>query len=124
MTYDIATRMERVGTRMKQLNDNSLVYSRADQNNVKTTATITNVTLGKFDVNEDNAFGITLITKKMLDFIFDTDELAGFDPAVPVAGDTIVFDGRTYETFSIGDQVYDFTTSTRTRIRIHAKQVA
>lgn len=119
MTYDFSTRLDRLGTRMQQLHNNSLVYSRTGE----TSVTIENFTPEKTDVNELALAGIPLIIDKMQDFVFNTSELSTFSNPLPKPGDRLTWNGRVFELFVIGEQVYLFTTSTRVRIRVHSRQI-
>ena len=125
MTYDFSTRLDRLGTRMKQIHNNTLTYTRTGFPPI----TITNFTPEKIDVTEMAAAGLVLITDKAQDFVFDADKLAALNPPTPKASvDKIVWDGKTFEVFGIGDgqsdesQTYRYTISTRKSIRVHTKQ--
>tara|TARA_Y100000310_G_scaffold310662_1_gene356141 strand:+ start:318 stop:680 length:363 start_codon:yes stop_codon:yes gene_type:complete len=120
MAYDIATRLDKLGTRMKELNQNSITYQRTGE----TDLTISNVTPGTIDVTQLGVDSVVLITEKAQDFIFDTSELSSWSPVVPKIGDTIVWGSNTYQIFSINDELYNYTTSSRLRIRVHTKQVS
>lgn len=118
MTYDFQTRLNTLGTRFKEISTESITYRRGS-----TKVTIDNINLGKVDVEQLLAFGITNITSKALDFIFDTSELSSLEPSTPLQGDEIVYGGNTYEVMPFGDQTYDFVTTSRQRIRVHTKQI-
>lgn len=122
MVYDFSTRLNRLGTRMKQLHDNSLVYSRG-----ATTTRIDNFTPEDVDVSTLAAYGMVLLTDKEQDFVFDFADLATFSPNTPQVGDKLVWNSRTYQVVSLGGQdiaeVWRFITSTRTRIRVHAREI-
>lgn len=118
MVYDVSTRLDRLGTRMKELFDNSLTYSREAVD-----ITITNFTPEKTDVDILMAMGIAVVNEKWQDFVFDTADLSVLDPAEPRRGDRIVWESLTYEVFPIGDEPFKFTTSSRARVRVHAKQI-
>jgi len=119
MVYDFSTRLNRLGDRMEQIHDNSLSYERPGE----TAITIANFTPEKTDVNELAILGIPLIADKMQDFVFRTSKLANLTPNLPKVGDKVVWDGKTFELFIVGEQVYKFTTSSRRRIRIHSRQI-
>lgn len=119
MTYDFSTRMDRLGTRMKQLHNNSLSFERSGE----TAILVENFTPEATDVNELALQGIPLIADKMQDFVFDTVDLANLANPLPKVGDKVVWNGKTFELFIVGEQVYKFTTSTRKRIRIHSRQI-
>lgn len=118
MVYDFSTRLDRLGTRMKTINDNSLIYTRPGEVAIE----IENFTPQKCDVNELAMYGIPLVLDKLQDFCFDTADLSSLTYPLPKQGDQIEWNGKTFETFLIGDQVFRFTTSTRVRIRIHGRQ--
>lgn len=105
---------------MKELHDNSLVYGRTGESSV----TIDNFTPEETNVEELAAFGVVLITDKMQDFIFDAADLSSFDDPEPQNGDTIVWNGNTFKVFIEPNAPYTYVTSTRKRIRVHAKQIA
>jgi|1_EtaG_2_1085319.scaffolds.fasta_scaffold101363_2 hypothetical protein len=117
MAYDFSTRLDTLGTRMQEVNQTSLTYRRGS-----TEITVSNPTLGKVDVEQLAAFGITLITDKLQDFIFDTADLSTLEPTTPRLGDIIVWSSRTYEVLPIADELYTFVTSSRARIKVHTKQ--
>ena len=119
MAYDLSTRLDVLGTRMKDLNQTTLSYVRG-----ATAITVTSPTLGKVDVNQLAAYGIVLVTEKLQDFIFDTSDLSTLTPALPKIGDKIVWDGNTYLVSSFGEEVFTYMTSSRNRIRVHTKQTA
>lgn len=120
MTYNLADRLDYLGTRMKELNDNSLIYERAGYAPI----TIENFTPQRITVEQLAAYGIILITSKHYSFTFDYSDLSilGSRPQ-PKEGDKITTGGFVYEVFQMGDAVYTFTTSSRSRITVHAKQV-
>lgn len=122
MTYDFSTRLDRLGTRMKQLHDNSLTYSRG-----ATTTRIDNFTPEDVDVSTLAAYGLVLLTDKEQDFVFDYADLASFSPNTPQVGDRIVWGSRRYQVISLGSQdvaeIWRFITSTRKRIRVHTREV-
>jgi hypothetical protein len=118
MAYDFTTRLDYLGTRMKELHQNTMTYSRST-----TDLTITNFTPERVDVQQLALMGITLVTEKVMAFVFDTSELSTLSPSVPVAGDRITIGSFVYEVMQVADEVYNYTTSTRVRIRVHCKQV-
>lgn len=87
------------------------------------TVAITNFTPQKLDVSQLAIHGITLVTEKAQDIIFDASDLADLSPSVPIQGDEFVWGGKTYEVMSLGEEVFNYTTSSRSRIRVHLKQV-
>lgn len=109
---------------MKQINDNTGVYSRTGE----TPVTITNFTPEKLDTTSLAAYGIVLITDKALDIVFDTSKLATFTDPEPQINDTFVWDGRTYKVFDIApadspqNECFRYTTSSRQRMRVHLRQ--
>ena len=119
MVYDLAQRFDRLGTRMKQLSQANASYTRG-----ATTISISSFTPQQIDVSELAMYGITLLTEKMLDVVFDTSKLFSLSPAYPVEGDTFIWGENTYQPMSIGDELYNFTTTSRLRIRVHLKQCA
>lgn len=118
MAYEHSTRLDYLGTRMQGLHSNSLVYTRGPVD-----ITITNFTPEKIDVEQMQALGIVLITEKWQDFVFSFASLADLDPQTPQRGDTLTWGTLVFEVAAINDELYNFTTSSRKRIRIHAKQV-
>ena len=102
---------------MKQLNDNELVYKRGTVE-----ITIENFTPEKIDVSELGQFGITLVREKAVDFVFDTSDLSSLSPSEPQQGDQLIWNSRTYEVMTIGEELFNYTTTSRVRIRVHAKQ--
>lgn len=118
MTYNMADRLDTLGTRMGSLHSNSLTYSRGI-----TSVVITNFTPEKCDVNEMLALGVIQISEKLQDFAFDLADLATLSPAYPQHDDKIVWGTLTFRVTSIGDEIFRPTTSSRKRIRVHAKQV-
>ena len=117
MAYDFSTRLDTLGTRMAELHDNSLVYIREEVD-----ITITNFTPEKIDVDQLQALGIIIVTEKWQDFVFDYSELEDLPTQDPKLNDKLVWDGREYRVSAINDELYIFTTSSRKRIRVHAKQ--
>lgn len=119
MAYDLASRFDKLGTRMKELNQNSLTYKRSGSSDI----TIDNFTPGQIDVTQQGVESVILVTEKAQDFIFDASDLSSLNPSVPKIKDQIVWGSNTYEVFSINDELYTYTTSSRQRIRVHTKQV-
>lgn len=120
MVYDISTRLDRLGTRMKELHNNSLTYTRSGE----TPITITNFTPEKCDVDQLIALGIAIMNEKWQDFVFDLADLATLTTTEPRTGDKITWGTLTFQVTAINDEVFKYTTSSRTRIRVHAKQVS
>lgn len=118
MSYDVSTRLDYLGTRMQELHQNELTYIRGNES-----VTIENFTPEKIDVQELAAFGIAMITDRAQDFVFSTESLEAFEESVPLRGDKIRWNGRLYELFSIGEEIYRYTTSTRLRVRVHSRQI-
>lgn len=116
MAYDVRTRLDLLGSRMKELNQLSIVYQRSTMQ-----TTIQNVACAKslVSVTGDE---ITL-ESEYRGYIFDASELNGFTPPVPQAGDTISDGVLTCEVVKIDDQTHNFTTSTRKRVRVHTRVV-
>jgi len=104
---------------MKTVNMNSLSYQRSGEISV----TIENFTPQSCDIDELAIYGIPLIRDKMQDFCFDTADLDTFSDPMPKQGDKIVWNGLTFSPFLIGEQVFKFPTSSRKRIRVHARQI-
>lgn len=122
MAYDIATRLDTLGTRMQELNQNTATYSRTDDACIDTDITITSFTPEKVDIEQIAMHGLTLLTMKLLDVIFDLADLTTLDPAEPVEGDTFTWGTKVFTVMSIGEEVFTYTTSSRLRIRVHLKQ--
>lgn len=118
MPYSIKDRLDTLGERMQELSQEDITYRRKAD-----TLTIENVTLGKIDVNELVAYGIIHLTEKALDFIFDSDELASLNPTTPLDGDEITYNSHKYQVMSIGNETYNYVTTSRKRIRVHTKQI-
>ena len=123
MAYDFSTRMNTLGNRMRQLHQNTLTYTRGN-----TTATIPNFTPEKVDVTAIAVYGLTILTDKLQDFVFDTNKLVNFAPPEPKIGDRITWGTRTYEVLGIGPstneaECFKYITSSRLRIRVHARQI-
>lgn len=123
MSYNFATRLDRLGTRMKQINDNFLLYSRTDETRRTTTLQINNFTPVQFDMNELAAHGITLLQEKMQRFAFDSSDIATLNPPKPKHGDQITWGTRIYEVVSVNEETYRYTTSSQNRILVNAKQI-
>lgn len=123
MTYDFATRLNRLGTRMKEVNDNFLLYSRTDENRHTTTLQVNNFTPVQFDMNELASFGIPLLQEKMQRFAFDAADIATLNPPKPVHGDRITWGTRIYEVVRVNEETYRYTTSSQTRLLVNAKQI-
>ncbi len=124
MTYNFATRMDRLGSRMKQLHDNVLTYTRGG-----VSVRVTNFTPERFDVNSMAAYGVVVITEKFQDFIFDASKLGSFSPTEPQIGDTITWGTRTFTVVALGPpgedaECYRYTTSSRARVRVHTRQTS
>lgn len=118
MVYDVSARLDNLGSRMKELHDNSLTYSRSS-----TDCTVDNFTPEKTDSDILMALGIAVVNEVWQDFVFDLADLATLSPAYPKSGDSIVWGTRTFRVMAIGNEVFKFTTSSRKRIRVHAKQI-
>ena len=125
MAYDFSTRLDRLGTRMNEVNDNSLIYSRGtSQREIKSYSPT------KIDVQELALSGIVLVKEKTQGFAFSTSELSKFDPPVPQAEDRItLYDSATatekvFEIFNINDRSFQYTTSSRKRVIVNAKQIS
>ena len=121
MAFEFSTRLDTLGTRMKELHSNTLTYTRK-KDGVTTTATVTNFTPETCDIQEIAQHGIVLVTAKLQDFIFDTSDISAFSPAVPETGDTLTWGSNVFEVFSIGEEMFKYTTSSRLRIRVHTQQ--
>ena len=121
MTYDLASRFNYVGQRMKELNQNTLILSRVGETNIE----VPNFTPEKIDVETLAAYGLVHVTKKMQAFVFDTTKYSSWSDSLPKVGDRIVWGTRIYEIMVMGkeDEVYTFTTSSRLRIRVNTKQI-
>lgn len=118
MAYEHSTRLDYLGTRMQGLHSNSLVYARGPVE-----IPIVNFTPEKIDVEQLQALGIVIVTEKWQDFVFDFLNLEDLTPQTPQRGDTLTWGTLVFEVAAINDELYTFTTSTRKRIRVHAKQV-
>lgn len=118
MTYDFSSRLDLLGTRMKELHNVSLVYRRRS-----VSVSISNATPEQCDTEQLQALGIAILNEKWQDFVFDTADLTQFFPAEPEAGDVIVWGTDTFQVTSIGDELFKFTTSSRLRVRVHTKQI-
>ncbi len=123
MAYDFSSRLDTLGTRMKELHQNSLTYKRVDLDGNETSTTITNFTPERVDVEQLAAFGITLVTNQLQDFAFDAADLSSFSPPIPERGDKITWGTDEYEVMAVNDQVFVYTTSSRKRIIVHTKRV-
>ena len=119
MPYNLASRLDYLGTRMQELNQNQLTLTRPNEPNI----IVTNFTPEKTDVEALGVHGIVLITEQAQDFIFDTSKFRHWTDKFPKVGDRLVWKTLTFEVMNIGDQCYFFTTSSRLRIRIHTKRV-
>lgn len=119
MTYDFSDRLDYLGTRMQDLHQNELLYTR-DSVDLK----IENFTPEETDTEQLQALGIAILNEKWQDFVFDADELSDFTMAEPEAGDTLTWGDMTFQIVSINDKLFKYTTSSRKRIRIHTKQIA
>lgn len=125
MTYDFSTRLDRLGTRMKDLHDNELTYTRSGS----TAITIENFTPEKLNVNNYSMAGVTLLQEQVQDFVFDTSELSSLSPSTPKVGDTLVWGSWTFTVIALKvdegmEEVFLYTTSSRNRLRVHTKQTA
>ena len=116
--YEHSTRLDYLGTRMPELHTNVLYYTRGNA-----TLKVENFTPEKIDVDQLQAYGIAIITEKWQDFVFDFSVLGCLNPPTPREGDKISWCSQLFEVCSINNELYTFTTSSRKRIRIHAKQV-
>lgn len=119
MTYDFSTRLDINGTRMQELHSNMLTYTRTGS----TPITVENFTPGKTDVELLQSMGIAILNQAWQDFIFDLADLATLTPAYPKVGDQITWGTLVFEVMPIQDEAFKYVTSSRTRIRVHAKQV-
>jgi hypothetical protein len=118
MTYDFHERLDLLGSRMKELNQITVQYTRGTQ-----TVSIHNVNRGRTEAAEIGVHGITLIEEQQQDFVFDSSDLASFDPNTPEHGDRITDGATVFEVMTLGDRTFRYTTPTRKRIRVHTKQV-
>jgi hypothetical protein len=121
MAYDFATRLDYLGKRMRKLHVNQLLYLKPSTGQL---ITVTSFTPEKIDVTQLGVYGVTLITDKAQDVIFDAFKLSVLSPPLPEQGHQLTWNGTVYEVFSIGDEVYRHVTSSRKRIRIHTKQIS
>jgi len=119
MTYNLATRLNRVGTRMKELNDNSLTYTRSGETPIE----ITNFTPEKCDSDQLLALGIAIVNEHWQDIVFDTAALSTLTIPEPRTGDKVTWDGVNYQVTALADEVFRYTTASRVRIRVHMKEV-
>lgn len=103
---------------MPDINDNELTYTRG-----ATDITVTSFTPEKVDVEQMQALGIALITEKWQDFVFDASELSGLTPSEPAVGDVITWGTSEFRVSPLMDEAYRFTTSSRKRVRVHARQI-
>lgn len=118
MGYDFSSRLDYCGTRMKDLQNETITYTRDS-----TDLEIENVTPEESDAELLQSLGISLLREKWQDFVFDTSELSDFTLAEPKEGDKIVWGDYTFMLAAIGDELFKYVTSTRKRIRIHTKQI-
>jgi hypothetical protein len=119
MAYDFTTRLDHVGSRMPQLHDNTMTYTRDGY-----TITFYNCTPEKVDVEQMQALGIAIIQEKWQDFVFDALLLeTAFIPPEPQVGDIIGWQGYEFRVSVLGEETFRYTTSSRKRIRVHTRQV-
>ncbi len=131
MAYDLRSRLDTVGTRMKAINAVDVVVSRPNvaETSGTITATPAKTEIEVFDVNNNSG-----LTHKLQDWIFDVAEYAVGDPLTPVLpqrGDRITLEsGRVFtvislqERFDQGDaEPWEYITSSRLRIRVHTTEV-
>lgn len=102
---------------MQELNSNTATYKRQGNNPI----TITNFTPEKVDVSQLALAGITLITEQALDVVFDASDLSSLTPATPQVGDKFVWGSSTYEVMNLGEETFNYTTASKTRMRVHLK---
>jgi hypothetical protein len=123
MPYNLASRLDKLGTRFKTLNSNSATYERPGS--PIPAATIINFTPEKLDVTALAMFGIVLITDKMQDVVFDAADIVTFGE--PEHGDKFTWGAKVLEVMRIGNdrdgETFRYTTSSRLRIRVHIRQV-
>ena len=119
MAYDFSTRLDTLGTRMKELHQNSLIYKRVDNTDI----TVSNFTPERIDLVQAATAGVTQLVDKLQDFVFDTADLSGLSPSLPQEDDKIVWDSKTFKPISLNEELYSFTTTSRKRIRVHTIQV-
>jgi len=117
--YSLADRLDYVGRRMQELNQNTLTLIRVDESNVA----VDNFTPEKITVEALALYGIVLVNQKAQAFVFDTSKYSSWTDNFPKVGDRISWEDRIYEVMVMGDEVYTFTTSSRLRVRVNTKQV-
>lgn len=118
MVYSYQDRLDRLGTRKKEVDVQTVTASRTGEASATVDCTI------EYFPPEGNEASPHFIQTELIAFTFDTADwpLTG----TPQAHDKMTFGGNTYEIvpMSSDDRYFRYTTSSRNRIRFFGRQVA
>jgi len=127
MVYDVNARLSTLGTRMKAINVALVDLDRSGEGQIAGVSS----SLGRTEA-EEMIPGVAVTHVRYQDFFFDAvDYGVGWADALPNVGDTITIQAGqtmpagTYRVISLGNDTppYEYTTSTRERLRIHTDQI-
>lgn len=117
VAYSVRDRLKYIGTRQNETRGELCTYSRGGASIQLQQCP------GHTDV-QDLISNTVVDAVRYVDFIFFSKELKlpGLGVIIPTRGDLIVWEGKTYVVTAptAADDVYNFTTMYRDRVRIHA----
>lgn len=117
MPYAVRDRLKYIGTRQDEVRGELVTYQRGGVSiQIRQCPGHTDVQ----DLIPENVISVG----RYVDFIFFTQDIAlpGLGVTLPIRGDLILWEGHTYTVTApaASDDVYNFTTMYRDRIRVHA----
>lgn len=125
MTYDISTRIQYIGTRMRTVNKVSIAYTQGAN------VYVFNATIQEMSPDELQAAGLS-ITRQIRRYTYtvgDTATLNGSDTTLttflPSRGDTISESGLSLKVIPMSETspIYKYTTHPRKSVQFHAEVI-
>ena len=126
MVYDFQTRLDILGSRMREINKKTVVYTIIDTvtfNPLLDENVSIEATLGRTETQEQAPSG-SITIGSLRDYIVSTIQLVdgNGNAFLPKRGDVITDGTLTMQVMSAGDEPpYQWTTATRKRLRIHTQ---
>lgn len=117
MTYDFASRHDRLRTRMREVNSTTIDYARGE-----TTVEGFSATVYEMKPDELMALGLPVDTRRR-EYIFDIDEIAE-EFTVPRQADEITDGSLRCKVVPQGDEpCFRWTNHQRNEVRVHAEAI-
>lgn len=118
MAFDYAARLAHVGTRMKELNQQTITYSRG-------ATSVSGIVASPIHMTGDELMpSIAITVIEYQDWAIDVADLGALFP--PQVGDKITkATGEEFRVSSLGQDgpPFQYTTSTRVRVLIHSEMI-